>query len=188
MKVSDWIMVAAVFLGPIVSIQLSEFLQRRRQVRDRKEWIFKTLMATRGQTLAYRHVEALNLITLEFSEKIAKEKDVIAAWKAYLDLLNNFPEVTAANTELFSSRRNDLLTALLQSMAIALDYDFDSVQIRRGCYAPRGHETVENELGWMRRGLLEVIAGQRPIPITIFNPPSSAPGQTPQIQPSEKTS
>jgi hypothetical protein len=48
------------------------------------------LMATRGNALHYRHVEALNLIDVEFFD--ASEKDVRETWKAYLDHLNTYNE------------------------------------------------------------------------------------------------
>jgi hypothetical protein len=66
LKASDYISIAAIFLGPIVAIQLQKFIERRKQSNERRENIFKTLMATRGSMLSTAHVEALNRIDLEF--------------------------------------------------------------------------------------------------------------------------
>ena len=36
LKVSDWIMIAAVFLGPIVAVQLTRYLDNKNEVKNRK--------------------------------------------------------------------------------------------------------------------------------------------------------
>lgn len=72
MSNTEIIMVLAVFLGPVVAVRLTRFLDDRKEVRERKLWIFKTLMATRAYTLAQTHVEALNRIDLEFEPTIQK--------------------------------------------------------------------------------------------------------------------
>jgi hypothetical protein len=89
MTVADWLMILAVLLGPIIAVRLTRHLDNRKEIRERKLWIFKTLMATRASTLSPHHVEALNRIDLEFSPKNKKEKPVLEAWKAYLDLLGD---------------------------------------------------------------------------------------------------
>jgi hypothetical protein len=63
----DIIMIIAVFAGPIVAVQLQTLLERRREKRERKLKVFRTLMATRARKAADpSHVEALNLIGIEF--------------------------------------------------------------------------------------------------------------------------
>jgi len=46
-------------------------------------------MATRASGLSPTHIEALNRIDLEFHGQSRKDKEIIAAWNAYLDYLNN---------------------------------------------------------------------------------------------------
>ncbi len=50
MTITDWLMITAVFLGPIVAVRLTRYLDDRKEVRARKLEIFKTLMATRAYT------------------------------------------------------------------------------------------------------------------------------------------
>ncbi len=64
--IADWFMIGAVFLGPIVAVQLTRYLDNKKEIRERKLWVFKTLMATRASALSPHHVEALNRIDLEF--------------------------------------------------------------------------------------------------------------------------
>jgi hypothetical protein len=79
MTVTDWLMIAAVFLGPIIAVRLTRYLDNQKEIKGRKLDIFKTLMATRAYTVSWQHVEALNRIDLEFSQK--QEREVIEAWK-----------------------------------------------------------------------------------------------------------
>ena len=167
MTVADWLMIAVVFLSPIVAIQLTRYLDRQREIRERKVEIFKTLMATRAYNISWAHVEALNRIDLEFDKKVQKEKEVIDAWKEYLDLLCT----TGMPNDQWGARRIDLLVELLHKMAKVLEYDFDRTHIKNSSYSPRAHGEAEDAERAVRQGLIEVLAGKRPIPMKIVNPP-----------------
>lgn len=84
MTIADWLMITAVFLGPIVAVRLTRYLDDQKEVRTRKLDIFKTLMATRAYSVSWTHVEALNRTDLEFDKNYKKEKEVIEAWNEYL--------------------------------------------------------------------------------------------------------
>ena len=60
MTIADGLIIAAVILGPILAVQAQRTIQTRKEERERKLWIFKILMATRGMSLSPRHVEGLN--------------------------------------------------------------------------------------------------------------------------------
>ena len=90
--ISDILMIGAVILAPLIAVQVDKYLEKKRNKKERKLNVFKTLMATRGRVLDPRHVEALNMIDLEFNG----EKAVTVAWKAYLDHLANMPKYPTA--------------------------------------------------------------------------------------------
>ena len=165
MNVTDLIMIAAVFLGPIVAVRLTRYLDNRKEIKERKLEIFKSLMATRSYIVSWLHVEALNRIDLEFDRN--QEREVIEAWKQYHDLLND----ASIPIEQWASKRVDLLVELLHKMAIVLDYDFDKTHIKNSSYSPRAHVDTEARDMALREGLLEVLAGKRPIPISFMNLP-----------------
>lgn len=167
MQIVDWITIAAIFVGPIVAVQLTRYLDDRREVRDRKLQVFKSLMATRAYTVSWTHVEALNRIDLEFDKRKKKERAVLDAWKAYLDLLSN----DKLPFDQWNVRRVDLLVELLHSMAIVLDYDFDKTQIKNSSYSPRAHGDIEAQHAAMRKGTIELLEGQRSIPVYVMNAP-----------------
>lgn len=175
MGISDWLMITAVLLGPIVAVRLTRYLDNKREIRERKLWIFKTLMATRASTLSPHHVEALNRIDLEFDADNRKEKEVIEAWKAYLDLLSD----TMIPQEQWGTRRVDLLVELLHKMARVLDYEFDKTHIKNSSYYPRGYGELEADQAAIRRGVKELIEGKRVIPMYVTNlPPVKPPGES----------
>ena len=65
-RITDIIMIIAIIVGPIIAVRITEKLRLKKDSRDRKVHIFRTLMATRSAPLAAMHIEALNLVELEF--------------------------------------------------------------------------------------------------------------------------
>lgn len=165
MTISDGLMIFAVLSGPIIAVQITRFLDNRKEMRERKLSIFKTLMATRAYNLSWNHVEALNRIDLEFDATNKKEKAVILAWKEYLDLLNesNMP------FDQWGIKRVDLLVELLHKMASVLNYDFDKTHIKNSSYSPRIHGETDEEQQQIRRKVLELLDGNRTIPMEVRN-------------------
>jgi len=84
--IATGVMIWAVYVAPRKAFKAQWDLQQREEARKRRLQVFTALMATRGNILHYWHVEALNLIDVEFSE--ASEGNVRDAWKAYLGHLN----------------------------------------------------------------------------------------------------
>ncbi len=165
MTIADWLMILAVLLGPIIAVQLTRFLDGKKEMRDRKMEVFKTLMATRAYAVSWDHVVALNRIDLEFKNDNKKEKAVIEAWKAYRDLLG----VKGMSSEQWNIKRVDFLVELLYNMAQVLDYEFDKTHIKNSSYSPVAYENVDEEQRLLRLGLIDVLNGKRPLPMTIIN-------------------
>ena len=169
MTIADWLMISAVLLGPIIAVQLTRYLDNKKEERERKLQVFKTLMATRAYTVSWDHVVALNRIDLEFNKNDKKEKAVIEAWKAYLDLLGD----KTMTPEQWTVKRIDLLVELLHKMAQVLDYDFDKTHIKNSSYSPVAHGNIEEEQKALRTGLIQVLEGKRPIPMAVVNWPQN---------------
>lgn len=150
MTLSDVALILATVAGPVFAVQAQKFVERVRAARDRREGVFKALMATRGTILSPRHVEALNMIELEFQDD--EFRDVREAWRSYLDHLN---EKVAFQT--WDDKRSDLLTALLSAMGRALRYDFGNVDIKKGWYNPQQHLNDEQEGRQLRVQLLKAL-------------------------------
>jgi hypothetical protein len=163
MTITDVVMIAAVILGPVIAVQLTRYLDNRREIRDRKLHVFKTLMATRSYSISMDHVVALNRIDLEFNRKDKKEKAVIEAWQAYLDHLSN-KDITG---DPWTIRRVDLFVEMLHKMAQVLVYDFDKTHIKNSSYSPVAHGTLEEQMQSIRIGVVELLAGKRELPVVV---------------------
>ena len=168
--ISNWVMIVAVLTGPIAAVQIQKFLESRKEAKERRVKVFKDLMATRASTLAYQHVSALNLVGLEFHHK--EFSKVISAWNVYLDHLNSFPKDDEARGKVWADKCNDLLSDLLYEMGASLGFEFDKVHIKKAGYIPKGYADAENELTYIRRATIDVLDGQRPIPLNIVAVPS----------------
>jgi hypothetical protein len=170
MTISDWLMIIAVVLGPILAVQTQKLIEKWKEARGRKLGIFKTLMATRGARLSPQHVQALNMIDLEFSSDNPKEKTVLDAWKAYLDHLYSVPRdfqdpSYQAKFTLWDSKSSEYLIALLSAMGKSAGFVFDEVQLKKGAYTPQGYVDFEMENSLIRKGTLEILYGRRSLPV-----------------------
>lgn len=125
-------------------------------------------MSTRASTLAPSHVEALNLIDIEFDAKKAKEKPVIDAWKLYHSHLN---DQSYEDNEAWMKRTELLLVDLLHAMSICLGYPFDKAHIKNSSYYPRGHGEVEFDQHATRKALVEVLEGRKPLSVISWMAP-----------------
>ena len=63
---SDWVLVFATLMGPVLAVQAQKWVERARERGNTKRWITYTLMATRGARLSQEHVNALNAIDLAY--------------------------------------------------------------------------------------------------------------------------
>lgn len=157
--------IAAIISGPIVALWLQRISERRRERRNRKLVIFKELMATRATRVSPRHVDALNAIEVEFSEGSAGDKRVLEAWRLYLDHLG---DDDTGDNQRWTDKSNDLLTDLLYEMSQALQYDFSKITLKKNVYSPRAHGDLELDQYLLRKYVVEMMAGKRPIWTGIF--------------------
>jgi hypothetical protein len=110
-----WLNIIALIAGPILAVQAQKWIERRRENRVRKLFLFRELMATRAARLSQRHVEALNLIDLEYPGNKSRDKNVYEAWRSYLDALGIRNE--PAHQEVIFERRNKAFTELMYQMS-----------------------------------------------------------------------
>ena len=170
--------IIAIIIGPILAIQIEKFLSRKREERERRLRVFKTLMVTRAAVLSPAHVEALNSIDIEFNSVDDKDKKVRNAWKEYLDQLAHYPKEKTSEDDQkrWKEKTDELLVELLYVMSKAVDYDFDKTYIKRTAYTPVRYSDVELEQDFIRRSMVKLFLGDTSIPIEI-RVPSAADGE-----------
>jgi hypothetical protein len=184
MDLKDWLVVIATLLSPVFAVQVTEYLGRKRQVRDEQLRIFRTLMSTRASTLEIAHVQALNTIDVVFSGKSAKQEAVRLQWKQYLDHLNdkNYPR------EHWETRRKELLVDLLDTMGQHLGFNFDKTHLKNQSYYPQGYGDLEAEQAALRHATFEIVSGKRPLTMWVANLPPQQGGPSLPPEPSCKSS
>jgi hypothetical protein len=168
---NDFALLTVTLAGPILAVQVPKFIEHTRAAHDRREQLFKTLMATRAQRLAPRHIDALNMISIEF-EKGKKFQPVREAWRAYLaHLSENLPE-DPHQQAVFLSKRPELFVNLMFVMAKSLGHDLEKTQIEREVYITTYSTRVEAEWDAIRMGLAAILSGGVPFPMEVVKFPS----------------
>lgn len=179
LKASEWLIVLATLAGPILAVQAQKFVERARERRQQKLRIFYSLMATRATRLSADHVQALNMIDIEFYGsrfigfrfQSSKEKKVVEAWRIYHDHLNQHFESETLSA--WAARGDELFTDVLHAMSIALGYDFDKVQLKRGIYTPKAHGEHEDAQLIIRDSLVKILSGEKAFPMAVTSFPTS---------------
>ena len=170
MTISDWLVILAILVAPILAVQIQRFIENKKEIKTRKMQIFRTLMATRATRLDAKHIEALNMIDIEFFEN----KKITEAWKLLLDNFANYPkDIKDPNYQvqlnLCVEKSNNLFINLLYEIAKSLNYTFDKVHLTRGVYIPKGQADYMMDQEFIRRAFVGVLLGERPIPIKVVN-------------------
>lgn len=161
MSLDQWVnsivTIIAILTGPIAAVWYTRKLDREREKRDRKLSIFRALMGTRGIRLSGDHVNAMNLVMLEFY----KDNAVLDAFRNYISHLSRKPPEIA--DEAFWEEREDLFTNLIKAMGAALGYDFDGRELGRLRYTPQGWVDDENRQRKVQSLLIDTLEGRRPV-------------------------
>jgi len=186
--ITSAVMVWAVIKAPAWAVRAQWDLQLKAEERQRRLQVFKSLMATRANPVHEHHVEALNLIDVEFHTASKEDREIRLAWKTYLDqLIQNTTDVEEGKTSKEHSdareqRRQNLLAQLLFKMGSTLGYNFegfDFIYLKERAYIPQGHVDQAAEHQQLRRGLIEMIWRGRPLIVRNIPPPEPPQGPPP---------
>jgi hypothetical protein len=164
MTLNEGLTLAAIFLGPISALIIQRELDRRREVRNRRQNVFRTIWATRTfpQRLQYRHVEALNMVGIDF----VGVSRVTDAWEEYLDKLNT-PDVPQPEQTQFWRERDAKFHALIFEMSRHLRYKFTRLEVEKQFYTPQAHGTWAEQETVLREGITRLFKQETALPIRI---------------------
>lgn len=167
----DWsaiaIVVATIF-GPIFAVWASEWRQQHRALHDRKEWVFRTLLATKSYPLMLDHVRALTQIEAAF---LGSAPEVLEEWSLYLKHLRSPQGESEAAQTAWHQTSGELLRNILKAMADHLKIPLSKLQLNEKTYYPDGYVISEIRQQEIQELLLAVLKDGRPINIrTIIDP------------------
>ncbi len=80
-----WVNIVAILLSPVIAVLVTVFLQARKDSKQRRLWIFNSLIATRHSPMTDENVRALNMIDVVFYNSSRVRK----LWHEYYDMLSN---------------------------------------------------------------------------------------------------
>lgn len=150
---------------------MSLWREKRREKHTRRFYIFRTLMATRGVPAIREHVDALNLVEVDFHGV----KSVQDAHRTYLTHLRTAPGPGPK----WGADRLDLLAKLLRALSEEMNMPMGEIDIRNGGYAPDAWLTRENIDQWT----LKLAKGEVSLPVTIVGVPPVPPPPPPAPAP-----
>ena len=164
-RFTDVAIIFATLVGPILAVWASERRQQKKAEHDRKEWVFRTLMSTRGAKLRKEHVAAINHIEFAFPRQSCPEiEDARALYRKHLRSQDSISEAAAVR-QAWGNKANDLFADLLYLMANDLKIPFTKTEITEESYHPDAHLFSEMEWQEIRNLTLQVLKHGRPISI-----------------------
>jgi hypothetical protein len=179
LKPSDWIMIAAIIIGPILAVVTQLVSQKLRQKRDQKLWVFNNLMIHRHVPLNFDFVKAANFIDVAFYGN----KKVRERWGNVLTHLCSDAYKPENFTPAAYQKFRDLLSELLTEMAKDVGYSFDFTHIKENAWHPSLHGQEFEENIKLRRALLGLVEGKSSLNVVVaphpqmFQPAAAVPAQ-----------
>ncbi len=165
--------VIATFVGPVFAVLVTRYVDDARRIRERRLAIFRSLMATRRTYLSTEKVSALNMVEIEFY-------GLESVQGAHRDVMAHI-NTPALKPEEWNARHRTLLTKLLSEMAGVLGYKLQQLDMLEGGYYPQGLVNIETEQQEVRRTLIEVLSGRRPLLVSPAAPTPPAPFPPPPV-------
>ncbi|MPT47110.1 MAG: hypothetical protein E2598_01665 [Sphingobium sp.] len=174
-QLSDVAIIIATLAGPVLAVQAQKWLEKSRAINDRRNHIFRVLMATRAARLSPGHVEALNAIPVEFYGRSKKLKPIVDDWHTYLDTLENKGNLEG---QVLAVARQNAFMDMLHKISIFLGYSFNRSELEKDVYYPEGHKVIEDDQELIRRGFAAMFKEELAIPMAVKEFPATVDEQT----------
>jgi hypothetical protein len=186
---TDLLTLLAILIGPIAAVIVTRWLDNRRDRRDRRMDVFRTLMRTRRMPTDPEHVGALNLVEIEF----ANDTNVLKWWRELmahlgrahprLDAETIYPDDTVQmvfrKNRSFNLRLGDererSRAKLLHAIANSLGHHAQQLDIFEGGYSPQGWAEIENDQAIARHFIADLAVGRKSLPVTVISPLQAGP-------------
>lgn len=162
MKISDFAIIAATFLGPIFAVIITRIIDDWRAQRNKRTEVFSSFMVGRTARLSHDFVRAMNLIDIEF-------KGVKPVLDAHSDVLAHFHKAMPSNQaeqDSFFVDRERLLTKLAIELGAAVNVKIERSDYKDGGYYPIGWGTDETENAQLRRLLISFLSNQSSVTVS----------------------
>jgi hypothetical protein len=149
LKVSEWITLAGIVIGPIIAVGITLWIEARRRRRDQKTQTMRMLLNTRHLAGDPAYTIAINMIPVEFN----KERRVMAAWRTYIEAVRYKPSPENADAHLKEvlSKQTKLIYEVMQHLGYELpETDIQSSAYAAGVYIERDNLNISAARAWIR--------------------------------------
>lgn len=160
----------AIFLSPIFALRVSAHLDRKKETIQRRMDIFRALMKTRNTQLDAHHVQALNLIEVDFHGAV----DVVSAYADYIKFRRKKEPTERALLEEHYKDGQTLLMILIHKISLELKYKFDKKDLEDNAYAPVGWQNTASLNEANALALNKLLHGETKLPISVSAEPSKS--------------
>jgi hypothetical protein len=159
----------------VLAVVVTRRVDEARRVRERRMNVFRSLMATRRAPLAAERVVALNMVEIEFYGIPPVEK----AYQAVIAHINHPKPLPLS----WNDEHRKLVTKLIAEIGRALGYELQQLDTLDGGYYPEGLADIETEQQAVRRALIQVLTGNRPLIVSPSAPTPPSPFPPPPPPP-----
>lgn len=169
----DWMILAAVALGPIIGIWVTRVVDSHKEKARKREAVFEGLIKTRGLELSYEHANAFNMVPFLF-----KEPRVRAAYSKTMEALND-TSLSSSDDNVYNAaivRMNAARADLIREVGEAVGTPLPTSEMERFGYAPMAWRREHSEQETLRTHLIEALEGRRALHTiaTVFEPPENS--------------
>jgi hypothetical protein len=116
MTTNEWLTLVAIVVGPVSAVCITLWIERRRQVRDRRLYVTRMLLMTRHLPADPQYNAAINLIPVEFND----QPKVMAAWRTYHERVHQRvePSQQADHDKRVTAAQSGLIFEILRSAGL----------------------------------------------------------------------
>ena len=183
-RVTDLAIIFATLIGPILAVWAAEIRQNKKTERDRREWIFRTLMSTRSTPLNPDRVAAINHIEFAFPrDKFPQVDDLRQQFRQQMRNADASSTDTGI-AKAWRQRADDIYADLVVAVGRAIKVNVAKADVVESAYYPDGHAQSEFEAQEIRHLTLRVLKHGWPINIRAYvaeEPVAPAPPATPPV-------
>lgn len=156
------------FFGSLLTLIISKLLDNQEEKKNRKLWIFRTLLANFLNRHSYDFVSAINLVEVDFDGN----NKVKAAWKSYRKTLSprNPSPISEEEIKTFLKEIDDALAELLKVIGDDLGYKRDKLDILNNAFIPQSWSNDNSHIRKKEQLLMELLENKRALNFNILNP------------------
>lgn len=167
MSLTDILTIFAIIIGPIFAVVITRYFDTERLKKEKQLFIFRSFMKTRKMPLHPEHVDALNLIEVEFHKK----EKIISAYHKYIDYRHEaLPSGSSDDQDRHSRRGNNYFLDLLYEISNELGYEFDKSDLERFSYTPIGWGQDDFRARKNASLITDLLEGRIALPVTPMQP------------------